>query len=209
MQFLLGVHCRWRYHIEGIIKIKTGRKLVPLSVQELVSCDKTNNKCAGGRAEKALRWLERPDEKTKKKNGLCPAEQYPYTSTATPCLNKPSTAYITGVGKVLENNETDLQRHVAQQPVTASVDFSDPYFKKYDGKVIVKPSMCGIVRNHAVLIVGYGTSQEGVKYWLIKNSWGKQWGEGGYARLERGVSQKEGSCGLAIKPYYPTIDGTA
>ncbi|XVF27515.1 hypothetical protein REPUB_Repub14bG0114300 [Reevesia pubescens] len=63
---------------------------------------------------------------------------------------------------------------------------------KYDNKV-----------NHAVTIVGYGTSEYGTKYWLIKNSWGEKWGEGGYIRIKRDVDTSEGLCGIATKASYP------
>ncbi len=48
--------------------------------------------------------------------------------------------------------------------------------------------------NHAVLAVGYGTDLEtGMDYWLIKNSWGTDWGDQGFFKIERGVNM----CGIA------------
>ena len=51
--------------------------------------------------------------------------------------------------------------------------------------------------------MGYGTSLDGKQYWIVKNSWGPEWGEKGYIRMQRGVNAEEGLCGIAMEASYP------
>lgn len=52
-------------------------------------------------------------------------------------------------------------------------------------------------------IVGYGTTLDGTKYWIVRNSWGVEWGEKGYVRMEREIKKKYGLCGIAMEASYP------
>ena len=56
-----------------------------------------------------------------------------------------------------------------------------------------------------VAVVGYGVTDDGTKYWIVKNSWGTEWGEEGYIRMKRGIDAKEGICGIAMGASYPIV----
>jgi C1A family cysteine protease len=83
-----------------------------------------------------------------------------------------------------------------QGPLSVLLDASQlQYYQSgiWNGHIDAMPVGChNTTLNHAVLLVGYGVSEEGVKYWIVKNSWGVNYGEDGYFRIERGV----GMCGI-------------
>lgn len=70
-----------------------------------------------------------------------------------------------------------------------------PDFQQYKGGVYQHTGLTNTfnpfeLTNHAVLLVGYGVDGEsGDKYWIVKNSWGPEWGEKGYFRIMRGVDE--------------------
>ncbi|CAN6448788.1 unnamed protein product [Victoria cruziana] len=182
--------------IEGLNKIRTGR-LVSLSEQELVDCNPFANGCEGGDPRLAIFFASRI-------GGLTTESNYPYLGYRSACQTdklKDVAATVRGLGVLPPNNEYVLMQAAARQPISVAVDSSDRSWRYYKKGVFKGP--CGSADlNHAVAVVGYGTTIDGTKYWLIKNSWGIDWGEGGYMRLLRDVGEPEGLCGIARIPAY-------
>jgi KDEL-tailed cysteine endopeptidase len=90
---------------------------------------------------------------------------------------------------------------VAHQPVSVAIEASGSHFQFYSEGVF--SGKCGTELDHGVAAVGYGVAADGTKYWVVKNSWGPEWGEKGYIRMARDVDAKEGLCGIAMEASYP------
>ncbi|KAM0991887.1 hypothetical protein ACFX2I_010183 [Malus domestica] len=200
--------CGWAFSavaaIEGLNFLKT-RNIVSLSEQELVDCDVglVNDGCHYGEVGYAFEYMIERNRSLAtdadygykgRDGGSCKADDYNNTDAA-----------ITVKGFELdpENNETALLQAVANQPVSVAIDDNGEFFQNYADSVFSGP--CGTNLTHAVTIVGYG-EEDWKKYWMIKNSWGEDWGDNGYMKLQRDVPAEEGLCGIAMAAYYPTSD---
>lgn len=94
--------------------------------------------------------------------------------------------------------ESQLKAALNQSPVSLAIVASSDIFMYYNGGIITDPACGGMhLDNHGVLAVGYG-SENGQDYFIVKNSWGAEWGEQGFVRL--GASD---ACGVLSRPKYP------
>ncbi|KAL9267220.1 Senescence-specific cysteine protease SAG39-like protein [Drosera capensis] len=191
--------CCWAFSAvastEGINEIRNGN-LISLSEQEVLDCDTNGNDqgCNGGMPDGAFQFII-------DNGGIATEDAYPYTGSQGWCDSAQPAATISGYQDV-PADEGSLQQAVANQPVSVAIDASGDEFMQYSGGVFTGP--CGTDLDHAVTVVGYGTSDDGTDYWLVKNSWGTSWGENGYIRMQRGLGDG-GICGIAMSASYPTI----
>ena len=127
---------------------------------------------------------------------------YPYQGKISMCKYDGSgPVNVFGLNKVRPNSANDLIQAVTYQPVPVAIDGKSYMFKTYKEGVITSPD-CLYRLTHAVLAVGYGT-ENGQDYFLLKNSWGTNWGENGYVKI--GISNDAyGICGILSDPGpYP------
>jgi C1A family cysteine protease len=192
---------------EGQVALKTGN-LTSFSEQNLVDCVKGQtisgssqtccSGCEGGLMDYAFQYMM-----DKQQGNDATEQRYPYTATDGTCsFNIKNTAYVpvTSYTDIESGNEEDLKDATANVgPISIAVDANSGW-QSYTGGIF-KPSFCNPNHlNHGVAIVGYGT-ENGQEYWIIRNSWGESWGEGGYIRIAYGSN----ICGLANEACYPTV----
>ncbi|CEG41164.1 cysteine protease [Plasmopara halstedii] len=179
--------------VEGAVFVSSG-KLPSLSEQELVDCDHNGDMgCNGGLMDHAFTWIE-------DNGGICTEDDYEYKAKAQVCRNCESIVKVTGFQDVNAQDEHALKVAVSQQPVSVAIEADQKAFQFYKSGVF--NLTCGTRLDHGVLVVGYG-SDDGQKFWKVKNSWGPSWGEDGYIRLAREENGPAGQCGIASVPSYP------
>jgi cathepsin L len=197
----------WTFSTTGALEgaaFVAGRSLTSLSEQNILDCDTGGEKCNGGSMDQAFEWVE--------KNGLVSEADDSYkcsdasTSSCTKSTCPSSGTKTLAVGDVtkytdVESTESALEAAVAQQPVSVAIEADKTVFQYYTGGVLTSKK-CGDQLDHGVLIVGYGTDN-GQKYWKVKNSWGSSWGEDGYIRLAKGFRSSE--CGIRTMASFPTV----
>jgi len=190
--------------LESHVAIATG-KLMRLSPQQLVSCAPNPGQCGGqGGCLGATQWIA--FNYTIGAGGLSLDKRYKYEGKTGECLSGKiePRAGIKDYVRLPPNNYTSLMNAVATRgPIAISVDAS---WSHYESGVYNSP--CGTTIDHAVVLEGYGTSEDGQGYYLVRNSWGPGWGEDGYIRIKRNENDSDNCAedtrpadGTACKPY--------
>jgi len=94
-----------------------------------------------------------------------------------------------------------MKAALSSQPLSVSIEADKSAFSRYKSGIF-NDSSCGTRLDHATNVVGWGSS--GSKdYWIMRNSWGRSWGESGYMRLE--IQSGHGVCGIQKEPQYPIV----
>ncbi|XP_076269475.1 cathepsin L-like [Rhynchophorus ferrugineus] len=179
--------------LEGIYARQRGQ-LISFSEQNLIDCATESSGyscmgCNGGVIQSALDYV--------RDHGITTEDRYSYQGNQGSCNVGDiylRTSGYTGIGYKDENALKDAVGSVG--PVSVAVN-ADP-LQSYGGGVL--NVQCSDSINHGVLAVGYG-QQDGLNYWLVKNSWGDGWGESGYYKMAIGSNM----CGIANQACYPNL----
>jgi len=192
--------------IESYAAIATGN-LIELSTQQVTSCAPNNLNCGGtGGCFGSIPQLGFTYINL---FGHATEADYPYVSGQTmqseeckyDVLDTKPVVGLTGYD-TWHNDQEAVMNHLATVGPLSVAAYAS-LWKSYTSGVYTGCSFSeNIDLNHAVMLVGYGTDPEEGDYWIVRNSWGPNWGEGGYIRLQR---QAIPECGVDYTP----MDGTS
>jgi len=168
-------------------RCKKNNKKVLLSEQQLVDCHPRHKGCNGGWYTTAWSYLGDGSNKLKKYG--------PYTAKQGECVfqKKFIGARVKSYVKVDKNPDAMMEALVEIGPLAVAIRVAGGFGSYKEG--IFSSDSCQGRINHGVVIVGYGT-MSGVPYWIVRNSWGPGWGNGGYILMKKGVNM----CEIETRP---------
>ncbi|KAJ1166661.1 hypothetical protein NDU88_007060 [Pleurodeles waltl] len=175
----------WAFATVGVIESRyciKYKKLLELSEQQLVDCDTRNTACCGGKPARAFEYISA--------KGIMTSEDYEYVEYPEKCSYTREESIQLNMSKYyLLPDESNIAAAVAfDGPVTVGFAAVED-FMLFDGEGIYD-GKCAKEANHAIIIIGYGTEDD-EDYWIIKNSWGTDWADNGYAKVRRNSNQCE------------------
>ena len=179
--------------------LKTG-SLLQLSEQCLIDCLSNCRGCDGCNAYIAYNELM---ERYQGKFML--ESEYPYIEGVGQCkfdLAKGVTQ-LTGM-VILENmDEEKMKEQIALNgPASIAIDAVHSSFRLYHDGIYYESKCNPFAFNHLIACIGYGTL-DGKDYWIVRNSWGLDWGMAGYCYMSRNCNN---NCGVASMTITPTDD---
>ncbi|KAE9586149.1 putative cathepsin L [Lupinus albus] len=177
--------------LEGAHFLATGN-LESLSEQQLVDCDNVCDPeeqgacdagCNGGLMNNAFQYILQS-------GGVQREKDYPYTGRDGKChFDKSKIVASVSNFSVVSLDEDQIAANLVHNGPLA-VAINAVYMQTYIGGVSC-PYICGKHQDHGVLLVGYGAGEyapirlKKKPFWIIKNSWGENWGENGYYKICR------------------------
>jgi len=189
--------------MEGAWFKKMGN-LVSLSEEQLLDCDKEYRGCTGGEMSQGIEYVIRTGY-------IDTEESYPYKGVNSNFTCKPGEgvkgAFFQRVVRVPASEEALKIAVATQGPISVGIHATDSFqdfgFRFHNSSVYYGTDCKSDFKsgNHGVAVVGYGT-EDGKDYWLVKNSWGSDWGEEGYIKMAR---NKNNNCGIAIDACYAVV----
>ncbi|XP_074597360.1 crustapain-like [Brevipalpus obovatus] len=167
-----------------------------MSEQNLVDCSgpEGDHGCEGGLMDSAFNY-------TVINGGIDTEASYPYIGIDDDChFNKKNVGLtLTSYADLAPGDELSLFGTVYERVVSVAIQATFE-LQLYSGGIFSSVCETPAQLNHGVAIFGYD-SQDGYDLWIIRNSWGEDWGEDGYVRFARG----QNLCGVADAASYPVI----
>eukprot|EP00727_Mastigamoeba_balamuthi_P000939 m51a1_g10842 hypothetical protein (309) ;mRNA; r:24946-26034 len=208
----------WAFTTAAVLEgayMRSHRQTVAVSTQNLIDCANYGQRGWDGcQGFNTISMIQELAQTGRNNGGVALESQYPYMARMGQCgkpLNNPSTVVVRDYfTQNFDEQEGSALYSRLMQYGSLGVAINAGYLQGYSGGIVRHGNNCVYTQqgyngpDHAVTLAGWGV-QNGVKYWLIKNSWGSNWGEArdyqrgngeGYFRLQRGTR----ACHIADMP---------